>query len=882
MKKHLLTSLLICGCCSAAADVAEADGNGLPSSQTDTKHENGKNDSPLDGIDLTYEDSEEIYRQIFGHVDQQDDMLFDVDVLVDGEKSGSAPTLIGKNCKIQAVALKYCLEDYLESEDISLIDKYKDEDGFVEFKNLDNLSFKTKLNRLTMQVEVSLPLDKKKERSFSGRRRFRGPKSNVKPANLSAVVNIRASQSFNKARFSSDNVKNVIITPYVNLFGLCVEGETTYQQSSGSKSTDSKGKGRFRRDYSTVVYDWVEPDVMFRYGDIFSRSLSYQSPPRVWGFNISKNVERIKSESFTNPIRVTLLKTSTIEVYSNNHLIRTRTNVAPGTYILDDISYNNGTNDIKIKIIDESGREEILDESFFYESSFVPKGKFTFGGTYGYPETNNLRKGRYDKKNPLLSLTLKYGLFSSTEVSLGLLRNKVGKTCSYEIRNKNVLGNLDLKFATSNYKTIGKNASGKVFYVQYSSPSIKLFDKTNLNFSASIEKSDNFFKPYLSETDANLKFDDVFKKDVLRREENLKGKNTFISYRISLSNILSVNTGFSYSRNKTFDKKSSNRFSWDISRGFSLDNNWFSNGNVSANFSRRKESSGRRNKSFSVYCSLSLKNNINLSSGYSETDEKSNSYISVSHSPSETGFGYDIKAEKSSHSKNLKVNTNYTNTIFRGNLNYSRNNRGSRSTIIGAESALYFADGRFAIARTDYSDGGFVLVSPKKDLSRHKIKFLNKNAESGFLGGGAVLRNSRTSSSVSRIDLRNIPDNISIKQDTVVSQGQYRRGFIADIQGTKSVTAHGILVDSQGKILEQVTGFAINKDNTDEAPASFFTNSSGEFFLTELKPGKYKLTVNIQNTENIELEIKEAMSEDDVLDLGTVICRDSVTKGEKK
>lgn len=868
MKKRLLTSLLICGYCFAAE---EAETGKSLSSKTGLSGD----ESPLSEIDLKYGDSEEIYRQIFGHVDHQEDMLLDTDVLVDGEESGSAPTLIGKTCKVQAAALKNCLSDYLEPEDINTIDEYKDEDGFVEFKNLDNLSLKTKLNRLTMQVEVSLPLDKKKERSFSGRRRFRGQKSNVEPANLSAIVNVRASQSLNKDRFSSTNTKNFVLTPYVNLFGLCVEGETTYQQSSGSKEKDSKEKGIFHRDYTTVVYDWAQPDIMFKYGDIFGRSISYQSPPRVWGFNISKEVEREKSEGFASPIRITLLKTSTIEVYSNNHLIRTRTNVAPGTYILDDVSYSSGTNDIKIKIIDESGREKILDESFFYESSYVPRGKFTFSGTYGYPEINNPIKGRYDKKNPLLSLTLKYGLLSATELGLGLLRNKAGKTCSYEIRNRNVLGSFGLKFATSNYDEINRNISGKIYYAQYNSPSIKLFNETNLNFSASIEKSDNFFRPYLSEKDTYLKSDDI-----LRQEENLKGKNTSVNYRVSLSNILSFSTGFSYSRNKTFDKKSSNRVSWDTSRGFSINNNWFSNGNISANLSRSMESDGKRNKSFSVYCSLSLKNDINLSSGYSRSDGKSDSYMSVSHSPNETGFGYDVTAERSSDVKNAKIHTNYTNTVFRGNLNYSRNNQGVRSVNVGAESALYFADGRFACARTDYSDGGFVLVSPKKDLAQHKIKFLDKDAESGFMGGGAVLRNSRTSSSVSRIDLKNIPDNISLKQDTVVSQGQYRRGFIADIQGTKSVTARGILIDSQGKILEQVTGFAINKDNTDEAPVSFFTNSSGEFFLTELKPGRYKLKLNVKNTESIELEIKETTSEDDVLDLGTVVCKDSVMKGK--
>ncbi|MBO7454072.1 MAG: fimbria/pilus outer membrane usher protein [Alphaproteobacteria bacterium] len=860
MKKYLVTSLLFCSCCSIAI---EAESSGIESS---LRYEDAE--SPMPDLDLRYEDSEDLCRQVFGHVEQQEDMLFDADVLVDGEKSGIAPTFVGKICKIQAASLKYCLEEYLEPEDISIIDKYKDEDGFVEFSRLDTLSLKTKFNQLTMQVEVSLPMEKKKVRNFSGRKGSRREKSNVDPANISAVMNVRVAQLFERGKSHPSNKKNLIITPYVNLFGICVEGETSYEQSTGDK-------GRFRRDRTTVVYDWAKPDIMFKFGDIISQSLSYQSPPRLWGFNINKDVEREKSEGFSSPIHITLLKTSTIEIYSNNHLIRTRTNVAPGTYILDDISYNSGTNDIKIKIIDESGREEILDESFFYESSYVPKGKFTFNGSYGYPEINDPIKGRYDKKNPLLSLTLKYGLLPSVEIGLGLLRNKSGKTYSYEIRNKNILGHFDFKFATSNYRENNSRLSGKVYYAQYSSPPINLFDKTNLNFSASIEKSDNFFRPYLAKKDENFKFDNI-----LRQEENAKGKNTTIRYRTSLSNILSFNTGFSYSQKKTFDKKSSRSMSWDISRGFNIDNNWFSSGNISANFDRSKDSDGKRRKSFSLYCSISLKNHVNLSSGYSINDDKSTSYISLSHSPENTGFSYDITAEKSSSSKKLKINTNYSNSVFKGNLNHSRNNHGESSTLIGAESALYFADGRFAIARTDYSDGGFVLVTPGKDLSKHKIKFLNKDAESGFMGGGAVLKNSRTSLTVSRIDLKDIPDDISLKLDTIVSQGQYKRGFIADIQGIKSVTARGILVDSQGKVLEQVTGFAINKDNTDETPVSFFTNSSGEFSLTELKPGNYKLTINVQNTEPIELKIKETL-ETEELDLGMVVCKDSTEKGKK-
>ena len=821
--------------------------------------------------DLTYEDSEDLYRQVFGHVDQQEDMLFDTEVLVDGEKSGSAPTLIGEKCKIQVASLKSCLSEYLEPQDINIIDKFRDEDGFIEFSNLNKLSLKTKLNRLSMQVEISLPLEKKKERNLGEKRHPYLGKPNTDPANVSAVVNLRASQAFSKGEIYSSNLQNLIITPYVNFFGICIEGEGTYEKSG-------KSKGKFYRDYTTIVYDWEKADVMFKLGDVFNRTLNYQSPPRILGIGITKDVEREKSEGFSNPIRITLLKKSTIEVYSNNHLIRTRTNVAPGTYVLDDISYSNGANNIKIKIIDESGREETLDESFFYESSYIPQGKFTFDGSYGYPEINDPIKGRHDRKNPLLSVTLKYGLLPSVEVGWGLLRNKAGKNLSYEIRNKNILGHFDFKFATSNYRENNENLSGKAFRAQYNSPLINIYDKTSLCFSASIEKLDNFFRPYLAtkEETPDKRLENF--NNFLEKEENIKGKSTKINCRASLSNVFSCNIGFSYSRMNSSNEKSKKYYTFDISRGFNIDSDWFSSANVSANFSQSHESEGVKGKAFGIYCSLSLKDHMNLSSGYSKSDNGYNSYISVSHSPKDTNFSYDITTEKSENMSNVRINTNYSNSIFQGNLKYIKDNHGSSSASVGLESALYFADGRFAVARTNCSDGGFVIVTPKKDLQ--KIKFIGRDIESGFLGGGAVLSNSRISPSVSRIDLRDIPDNINLKQDTIISQGQYKRGFIVDIQGTKSITAIGILVDSQGKPLEQVTGFAINKDNTDELPVSFFTNSEGEFSLMDLRPGRYKLTINVQDIENVELEIKETKTEDEILDLGTIVCKDSNEEGE--
>ena len=556
--------------------------------------------------DLSEADDAKLYGAIFGTVVQDKDVLLDYDVLVDGEKVGSAPVFTGKNVRIQLAALKEMLMPFLDSDDIDPLDAKMDKEGFVSFKDLTQMSFKARINRLTMCVEISLPIEKKKIRSLSPFSRHREI-PNAFPANISGLCNIRASKTFYKEA-KSYNSTNLVLSPALNFWGLCIEGQTFYM-----KTLDSKEKGKFKRDYTRAVYDFPDHDIMIQYGDVFSRSLSYQSVPHVWGFNFNKGVERISREGWDRNIQITLLKKSTIEIYSNGHLIRTKNDVAPGTYVLDDVSFHNGDNDIKVKIIDETGREEILDESCFYESSYVPKGEFTLNTTYGYPQVNHRVNGRYDKKHPVFSGSVRYGLLSALEVGFGVLKNNIGHTTAYEIKHRNLLGSFNFKLANSLYKTNATNIKGKVFFASYTTQSIKL-GEISTGFSTSCERSDNFFKPYLADTEDNLSRP----SDFIKTEKNEKGKNTSISYGMWLDNVLSLNFHFTGSMKKRYDGAKSRNYSINVSKSFNWQGDWFNSGNISVSFERERDYDGVYRKSFSLYCSLFLENKVCVSTGMSK------------------------------------------------------------------------------------------------------------------------------------------------------------------------------------------------------------------------------------------------------------------------
>lgn len=845
------------------AETKEATADEAKDAEEESVNENAEaeDDDGFDVSDPSDADNAALYSAIFGTVAEEKDILLDYDVLIDGEKVGTAPVFAGKNSRIQAAVLKELLVPFLDSDDISPINAKADKEGFVSFNDLTQMSLKTKINRLTMCVEVSLPIEKKKIRNlstFSKRREI----PNAFPANISGFCNIRASETFyNEA--TSYNTKNLVLDPALNFWGLCIEGQTTY-----TKSSNSKEKGRFKRDYTTAVYDFPNHDITLKYGDVFSRSLSYQSVPHVWGFNFNKGVELAKQEGYGKHIQLTLLRKSTIEIYSDGHLIRTKSNVAPGTYIFDDISFHNGDNNIKVKIIDETGHEEILDESCFYESSYVPRGEFTVNATYGYPQVHRKSEGRYDKKHPIWSGTMRYGLLPSVEIGFGMLKNSIGCTKSYEIKNKNLLGNFDFKFASSVYEKNSVNLKGNVFYISYNTPSIT-FGKITTGLSTSYERSDNFFKPYLSDTGINS----ISSGDLLRKEENEKGKNTSFTYGMWINNVFSLNFNFSGSIRKRYDNAKSHNYSFSCSKSFSWQGDWFDSGSVSATFEREHSYDKVSRKSFSLYCSIYLKNRVAVSTGMSKNDSVRSRYVTMSYYPEDTGSGGEVTASRAGALRTMRAHVNYSNHVFKGNASHSKNNNGTSSTNIGLETGVFFADTSYGVARPNYSDGGFVVVTPRKALADSTLKITSQNAESGFLGGGAVIPNSKKTISTAHLDLKDLPMGLDVKKDTIISYGEYKRGFVADIEAEGSFTADGYLFDSDGEAFQHTTGYAMHTTDLSVRPIAFFTNDEGRFILTELKQGKYKISLNVEGIRDFEIEIKETNNE--IIHLGKFTCKES-------
>jgi outer membrane usher protein len=824
----------------------------------------------------------EVLKKIFGTAVEHRDELMDFTVLLDNEKVGEVKLLMGKEKKIHSKSLKNVLKDYLNEEEVEKIDQLTAADGFIDFKSLSFLKLDTKFNFRLLQLEITVPVNMKKTRSLGTKAGRHREKPNVKPASLSGYLTTRFSQSFSSTSVESKKntaqAKACLFTGAVNVRGLVLEGEASYNKSTGSK-------GKFYRSYTTLVYDMPENNITVRAGDVFSSSTGYQSVPRLIGFGLQKSVPITTTENFNDSINITLLRTSTIEVYVNDVLTKTKTNISPGPYTLDDIPYIYGTNNIKIRIIDDTGREQFLDSTMFMDTSFIGYGQSGYEISAGYPEANN-DQGRYDKKNTVLSGSIKYGIFHATELSVGVQKNKIGGSCTVSVRNISELGNIDCRVAGSSYKAEGtdKKVKGNVIYASYSTPTIKVLD-VGFSCGASIESADTFFYPYLGQS---LVSSDYEEDTSLYQRKNIKGKNNSVRYFVHFNNFLSSSWNINYSTRAQPNSVKERSFSINASRGFSLDSDTVKNGYINCSFERTKSSLGRVNRSLRLSVSFSLADSTSISCGYAASPDSSYS-CSASKYSSSVGLGYNLSYSSQKNSRNYNASVNYSHPRFKANINHGGSNNSSSSSTsssttsrhvqVGVETGVFFADGVFSIAGLNVGQGGFVIARPVNALENTSIKFLRNTSESGILGGAVIPTHSRNIS-VAKLDLADIPNHMEIKKDTIISEGLYKRGAVFDVSCEGEYMVEGILHDSDQKPITLVSGYAIHTTNKDADPVQFFTNEDGDFVINNLVLGKYTVKVNFEGCKDFEIEVKD--SETHVSNLGKIICEKEIVKNDEE
>jgi outer membrane usher protein len=851
---------------------------------------------------LTDASEEEILTRIFGaRRKYPKNTLMEFTVLLDGEKIGEIMVLLNRSQKKAfAKHLKEVLSTYLTASEIKKIDAITDKNGFADIESISFSNMKAKFNSLTLQLEVTVNIGIKKTRSL-GKNTLHRDIPNVTPAFFSGFINARLSQVNQHGGATGSSATTLLLTPVFNVGGVVMEGEFSYNSAfRRSNSQSDEGGGKYLREYTSLVYDLPDHDMRLLLGDVFSNSIEYQNVPRVIGFGFKKFAPINHLDNHNRSIRIILLRRSTLEVYVNDTLVQTKKDIAPGTYTLDDIPYSHGSNNIKIKLIDDTGRRRELDSSLFLDSAILEQGESNYGITIGYPEINHGR--RYDK-NLLFSGFFRYGLLDSLECSAGIQGNNTGTSYTIGLKQALDFGIFDFRYAKSHNKSTDRltKMNGSAFYADYSSPVMDIFG-INISAGVSFERLDSFFFPYLANADsipapsalANqnqqlINSELVNNMIAMRGDTNLDGKNSNIRYHLCLSNIFGTTWNCNYYIKNRFNQPKEKTLSITASKFISFEDSMFQHGYINASFNSVR-SRDYKNINFSLSCSLTIRDSCTISAGYYDADAKYG-HFSISKYSDDNGFGYDLSYSGTKKSHGYGTSLLYNHPRFKADIHHyghSGGNNNTNSIQMGFESTLFFADSAFSVARNNIYDGGFVIVEPENELKNTNLRFNNSRSESGMLGG-AVLTTNRKQTNISRLDLKNFPANMEVKKDTIISEGLYKRGGYIKISSEGCYMARGMLLNDSGEPMALVNGYAIHTTNKNANPVQFFTNTSGKFVINGLNKGKYKVTINVEDCEDFEIEIpdnekssckKTIKRSGNVFDIGAITIKGNEEKGK--
>jgi outer membrane usher protein len=183
----------------------------------------------------------------------------------------------------------------------------------------------------------------------------------------------------------------------------------------------------------------------------------------------------------------------------------------------------------------------------------------------------------------------------------------------------------------------------------------------------------------------------------------------------------------------------------------------------------------------------------------------------------------------------------------------------SQRTSLRLGTAIAFADGKFALSRPIYDS--FAMVAPHKSLKGADVyidpREGNYTAKSGTFGPavepnlGAYIRRTLT------YDVPQAPVGYDLGTASAKLLPPYRGGYLVTAGSDYSVTALGTLIGPDGTPVSLLSGKATEIGGSDPRSMTIFTNRTGRFGVSGMRPGRWRIEMPTEPPTVIEIEIPE-------------------------
>ncbi len=640
----------------------------------------------------------------------------------------------------------------------------------------------------------------------------------IAPARLSGYLNIRGNLDYLHDGAGGLQAPGTFLDGAARIGDIVVEGEAFWQPG---------GEGRdLVRNGARLVYDDRDSLTRWTAGDLQPVGRGYQALPDIAGLSVFRTYGVLEPQRIARPRggrAFTLLRPSTVEVEVNGQVLR-RVQLDPGNFDLRDFPFAQGSNDVRVVLVDEAGGREVLNFNVFFDQAQLEPGLTEFG-LYAGVLASRGRSGPAYSDRPAVTGFVRRGM--SERLTLG---------GNFQADDRVQMGGAEALWSTR----IG-------------------------TFGALVAASNN--RDFGIGTAATLTFQRL---DSFAADGGSDSLNLFIERRSANFSILGLETplnpfsweaGGSYSRSIGPDLFAGIDGRYSKGRG-AQDDVFFSRASLGYRLSdkislsadvRWERDNVARQVSGWLTATIRLGAYSTLRADYDTRFDRAR--LSYATFRGQGVGAYNVNADVDRSAAGSAVNV--AGTYFGNRAEIGVAHFGNFANTFGPSLAqrssvrfgtsLAYADGAVSVGRPIFDS--FAVVRGHPSLKGASIEVepgpAGLMARTGALGTAIQPNLAAFLTRTINVEAPASSATADLGQGTFRVLPSYRSGYVLTVGSAYNVSAIGTLVNASGEPLSLVTGTAtLLGDTPGPAPITVFTNRQGRFGITGLGPGRWLIRMN--------------------------------------